>query len=434
MNSFQTILVSVFLAFFVFAVLIFSGLLKIGGSSSTTTGLQGKITIWGTFNNPDIFKVFDDMRTDNRDLTIRYVIKKESSYQQDLIEAFASGTGPDLFFITPDMVLKNKPYVFKIPYTSYPEKTFKDSFIDGADVYTDSEGIIGFPFVVDPIVMYYNKDILSNEGISTPPQYWDELFALNSQLTKKKNDGTIMQSMIGLGRYDNVSHAKDILATLLMQSGNNIVAKNGSGYTTILNENPQALPTSPIESILNFFITFSNPTSDAYSWNRALPNSIDMFTGGKLAFYLGRASELFKIQSVNPNLSFDVAPILQTKGTNLKRTYGNIYAVAVNKKSTNPTTAFSVAGLISTGDTAKNLAISASLPPASRALLKDKPTDPYLFTFFNSAIIARSWIDPQPVTTNTIFGELIQNILSNKLSMSDAINKAQSQIESLIQN
>ena len=317
-----------FLAFFVFAVLIFSGLLKIGGSSSTTTGLQGKITIWGTFNNPDIFKVFDDMRTDNRDLTIRYVIKKESSYQQDLIEAFASGTGPDLFFITPDMVLKNKPYVFKIPYTSYPEKTFKDSFIDGADVYTDSEGIIGFPFVVDPIVMYYNKDILSNEGISTPPQYWDELFALNSQLTKKKNDGTIMQSMIGLGRYDNVSHAKDILATLLMQSGNNIVAKNGSGYTTILNENPQALPTSPIESILNFFITFSNPTSDAYSWNRALPNSIDMFTGGKLAFYLGRASELFKIQSVNPNLSFDVAPILQTKGTNLKRTYGNIYAVA----------------------------------------------------------------------------------------------------------
>jgi ABC-type glycerol-3-phosphate transport system substrate-binding protein len=243
-----------------------------------------------------------------------------------------------------------------------------------------------------------------------------------------------MQSMIGLGRYDNVSHAKDILATLLMQSGNNIVAKNGSGYTTILNENPQALPTSPIESILNFFITFSNPTSDAYSWNRALPNSIDMFTGGKLAFYLGRASELFKIQSVNPNLSFDVAPILQTKGTNLKRTYGNIYAVAVNKKSTNPTTAFSVAGLISTGDTAKNLAISASLPPASRALLKDKPTDPYLFTFFNSAIIARSWIDPQPVTTNTIFGELIQNILSNKLSMSDAINKAQSQIESLIQN
>lgn len=434
MNSFQTILVSVFLAFFVFAVLIFSGLLKIGGSSLSTTGLQGKITIWGTFNNPDIFKVFDDLRTDNRDLTIRYVIKKESTYQQDLIEAFASGTGPDLFFMTPDMILKNKSYIFKIPYASYPEKTFKDSFIDGADVFTDSEGIIGFPFVVDPMVMYYNKDILSNEGLSTPPQTWDELFTLNSQLTKKKNDGTILQSMIGLGRYDNVSHAKDILATLMMQSGNNIVVKNGTGYSSILNDNSQALAISPVESILNFFITFSNPTSDAYSWNRALPNSIDLFTGGKLALYLGRASELFKIQSVNPNLSFDVAPILQTKGTNLKRTYGNIYAVAVNKKSTNPTTAFSVAGIVSSGDTAKNLAIAVSLPPASRALLKEKPTNPYLFTFWSSAIITRSWVDPEPSVTNSIFGELIQNILSNKLTMSDAVGKAQSQIESLIQN
>ncbi len=434
MNSFQTILVSVFLAFFVFAVLIFSGLLKLGGSSSSTTGLQGKITIWGTFNNPDIFKVFDDLRTDNRDLTIRYVIKKESTYQQDLIEAFASGTGPDLFFMTPDMILKNKSYIFKIPYASYPEKTFKDSFIDGADVFIDSEGIIGFPFVVDPMVMYYNKDILSNEGLSTPPQTWDELFTLNSQLTKKKNDGTILQSMIGLGRYDNISHAKDILATLMMQSGNNIVVKNGTGYSSILNDNSQALAISPVESILNFFINFSNPTSDAYSWNRALPNSIDLFTGGKLALYLGRASELFKIQSVNPNLSFDVAPILQTKGTNLKRTYGNIYAVAVNKKSTNPTTAFSVAGIVSSGDTAKNLAIAVSLPPASRALLKEKPTNPYLFTFWSSAIITRSWVDPEPNATNSIFGELIQNILSNKLTMSDAVGKAQSQIESLIQN
>lgn len=434
MNSFQTILVSVFLAFFVFAVLIFSGLLKLGGSSSSTTGLQGKITIWGTFNNPDIFKVFDDLRTDNRDLTIRYVIKKESTYQQDLIEAFASGTGPDLFFMTPDMILKNKSYIFKIPYASYPEKTFKDSFIDGADVFIDSEGIIGFPFVVDPMVMYYNKDILSNEGLSTPPQTWDELFTLNSQLTKKKNDGTILQSMIGLGRYDNISHAKDILATLMMQSGNNIVVKNGTGYSSILNDNSQALAISPVESILNFFINFSNPTSDAYSWNRALPDSIDLFTGGKLALYLGRASELFKIQSVNPNLSFDVAPILQTKGTNLKRTYGNIYAVAVNKKSTNPTTAFSVAGIVSSGDTAKNLAIAVSLPPASRALLKEKPTNPYLFTFWSSAIITRSWVDPEPNATNSIFGELIQNILSNKLTMSDAVGKAQSQIESLIQN
>ncbi len=432
MNNFQTILVAIFLAFFVFAVLIFSGILKIGGTSNKANTPQGKIVIWGTFNDPNIFKVFDDTRDANKELTISYVIKKESDYQQDLIEAFATGKGPDLFFITPDMVQKDSDFIYKIPYASYPEKTFRDSFIDGSSVYLDNDGVIGFPVVVDPIVLYYNKDILSNEGIVQPPQYWDELFNLVSQLTKKKDDGTILQSMIALGRFDNITHAKDILATLLLQNGNPIIASNGKGgYTSVLSDNSSSKPTSSIEAVLNFFTEFSNPTLPAYSWNRALPNSIDAFTGGKSAFYIGSASELFKIQSVNPNLSFDVTQALQTRGTNTKRTYGKIYALAVNKKSSNLTTAFSVAGILTTGDSAKNLAIAVSLPPASKALLADKPTDPYLFTFFNSAIITRTWLDPDSVGSDSVFSELIQNIISNKLSLDNAISKAQTQLEFL---
>jgi len=431
MNNFQTILVAVFLAFFVFAVLIFSGLLKIGGTSSSTDTPAGKIVIWGTFNNPDVYKVFDETRDTNRDLTISYVIKKESTYEQALLEAFASGTGPDLFFLSPEMVQKNSNFIYKIPFTSYPEKTFKDAFIDGASVYLASDGVIGFPIVVDPMVMYYNKDILSNEGIAGLPQYWDELFSLASKLTKKKDDGTILQSMIALGRFDNITHAKDILATLLIQNGNPIVKTTSTGYLPVLNDNSAALAVSPVESVLNFFTEFSNPTLPVYSWNRALPNSIDTFTGGRSAFYLGSASELFKIESVNPNLSFDVTQMLQTRGTNAKRTYGKIYALAVNKKSTNLTAAFGVAGLLTSGDPAKKFAVAVSLPPASRALLTDRPTDPYLFTFFNSAVISRTWLDPDTKGSDAVFSELIQNILSSKLSMGDSINKAQNQLEFL---
>ena len=430
MNNFQTILVAIFLAFFVFAVLIFSGVLKIGDSSTSSGTPVGKVVIWGTFDNtPQFSKVFQDALSANRDLTITYVKKSESTYQQSLIEAFASGTGPDLFFITPDMVQKFDDFVYKIPYTSYAEKTFKDAFIDGANVYLASDGVLAFPIAVDPMVLYYNKDIFANEGIVSPPEYWDQLFDLSKRLTKKKDDGTVLQSMIALGRYDNVNYAKDILATLLLQSNNPIVSVTSAGYTPVLNENTSALPVPPVEQILNFFVEFSNPSNTAYSWNRSLPNSLDMFTGGKLAMYLGHASELFNIESINPNLSFDVAQILQTKGTNVKRTYGNIHAIAVNKKSANLTTAFGVAGMMSTGDMAKNLSVALSLPPASRALLASKPTDPYLFTFFNSAIITRTWLDPNKVASNNIFAELIQNILSNKLSVPDAVNKTQGQLE-----
>jgi ABC-type glycerol-3-phosphate transport system substrate-binding protein len=432
MNNLQTILVAVFLSFFVFAVLIFSGLIKLGGSSNNqATAPVGKVIVWGTFASADLAHAFDSITEANRDLNISYVQKSITTYQQSLIEAFANGTGPDVFFITPDMVIKNSSFIYTIPYASYPQKTFSNSFIDGASVYLSPNGILGFPVVADPMVLYYNKDLLTNEGIAQPPKYWDELFDLNPRLTKSKNDGTILQSMIALGRFDNVNHAKDILATLLLQSNNSIVTRTDTGYTPTLSGNSSISPLQS-DNIFSFFVEFSNPSDGGYSYNSALPNSLDMFTGGKLVMYLGRASELFKIQSTNPNLSFDVNEIMQTRNTNIKRTDGTIYAVAINKSSKNLTSAFGFAGLLATGDNAKNFAAAVSLPPTLKSLLAVKPESPYMFTFFDSALFTRSWLDPDTKATDGVFGELIQNILSNKLSVSDALSKAQNQLELLV--
>ena len=437
MSNFQTILVAIFLAFFVFAVLIFSGIIKIGGSGGSST-LQGKVVIWGTFPSSAITNVVDDINTNNEELNVIYVKKDLSAYQQDLIEAFANGVGPDLFIITPDMIQKNNNFIYKIPYASYSDKTFRNTFIDGADIYLDSEGVIGFPIIVDPLVLYYNKDILSNEGMVFPPQSWDELFNLNPSLTKRDNIGTINQSMIALGQYNNVNNVKDILATILIQNNNPIVTRgidvtNKMSYISMLKSNPSNLSISPAEAAIKFFVEFSNPSNIAYSWNRSLPNSLDMFTWGKLAFYIGRASELFNIQSMNPNLSFDVTQIPQIKDSTTKRTYGEIYAVVINKKSSNMASSFGVAGILSAEDNIKNLSVSLSLPSTSRALLSNKPTtNPYLSTFFNSAIIARGWLDPDKNKSNLIFKEMIENTLSNKLSVSESINKAQGQLELLL--
>lgn len=433
MSNFQTILIAIFLAFFVFGVMIFSGIIKIGNNNSNV--VAGKVTIWGTFPSDTISPAINVIK--NRDLSINYSNKNKDTYQQDLIEAFANGKGPDLFIITPDMIRKNNNFIYKTPYASYPEKAFRDLYIDGADIYLDDkDGVIGFPIVVDPLVLYFNKDILSNEGIVSPPKTWDELFTLNSLLTKRESvgGGTINQSMIALGQYSNINNVKDILATLLIQNNNFIVKKGGTfGYTSTLNNNASNSSVSPIESILEFFTAFSSPSNTSYSWNRSLPNSLDMFTSGKLAFYLGYSSELFNIEAANPNLSFDVKEIPQVKDTTSKRTYGEIYAVVINKKSSNIALATSVAKLFSQGDGAKEVSLASSLPPASRILLSNKPSDiPYLYTFFNSALISRSWLDPDDVKSNDIFESLIENILSNKLSKIEAINKAQNQLDLLL--
>lgn len=431
MNNFQSILVAVFLAFFVFGVLLFSGIIKIGGGNTGVDAISGRIVIWGTLPASQVSSLIEGVGGNNASFTVNYREQKADTYEQNLIEAFAKDTGPDLFILTPDMLLENSNFIYKIPYQSLPEKSFRTSYIDGADILLANDGVFGYPLLVDPLVLYYNKDMLSNEGILYPPTSWDELFNLNSKLTKKGSDGTITQSMIALGQYDNVNHSKDILSMLLLQSGNSLVSRTDTGYSMTIKD---SLPggVSPFEQIVNYFLEFSNPSNDSYSWNRSMPDSLDMFTSGKLAFYVGYASELFKIQSINPNLSFDVTTIPQTKGSNIKRTYGEMYTLVASKKSKNLASGLALESLLIAPDFEKSLGVSASLPTANRSLLSEKQANPYLSTFFNEAVIARSWLDPNKEQSDSIFKELIENSLSNKLSVSDAINKAYNQLDLII--
>jgi ABC-type glycerol-3-phosphate transport system substrate-binding protein len=437
MTNFQTILLGIFIGGFVFAVLIFSGLINLDSKETSEIGLSGNIVIWGVLPRSYFTEAMDLMSSKNEGLYLKYVEKKIDTYQTELVEAFAKGVGPDIYIISTDMIKENESFVYKIPYTSYPEKNFKSSYVEGADIYLDGQGVFGFPILSDPLVLYYNNNILSNNSIVNPPKTWDELFDLNIKLTKKDGNGIISQSMIALGSYNNVNHAKDILATLLIQNGNNLIRKEiedvNTVYSSVLRENPLGYSVLPIDATLDFYMIFSNMSSPYYSWNRALPNSLDMFTSGKLAFYIGRASELFKIQSQNPNLSFNVVELPQMKDTNFKRTYAEIYAMVVNKNSVNLSSSVGVAGSFALVDNSRTISTLSSLPPVLRNLLSERPKDnSYLETFFDSVIISRSWLDPNEKKTEVIFRDLIENISSNALGVSDAVNKANSQINLLI--
>jgi ABC-type glycerol-3-phosphate transport system substrate-binding protein len=434
MNNFQTILIAIFLAFFVFGILIFSGVINIGNTKDSKA-ISGEVVIWGTLPSSQVGTLLkNNLIPADDSSSVKYVEQNKDTYQQNLIEAYAKDKGPDLMILTPDMMMRNKNFIYKIPYASYPKQTFINSFIDGADILLSNDGIIGFPLLVDPLVLYYNKDMFLNERILYPPTSWDQLFGLNPQLTKINKDNSISQSMIAFGNYDNVNHAKDILSMLLHQSRNPIMSVDSKNKYRLAFDDKSPDGSYPFEQIVNYFLEFSNISKDSYSWNRSLPNSFDFFTNNKLALYVGYASELFKIQLVNPNLSYNVAMIPQTKGSDVNRTFGQIYTVAVSKKSKNLASSLSVATMISAPEFLKELGIATSLPTASRSLLNEKPEDPTLLTFYNSAIITRSWFDPDDKTTDTIFRELIENSSSNKLTVGEAIKKAYSQLDIIVIN
>ena len=239
--------------------------------------------------------------------------------------------------------------------------------------------------------------------------------------------------MIALGAYTNITNAKDIISMFLIQSGNPITIRKNGQILVDFNQD-KSLSTSINDESIKFFTEFSNPLGSAYSWNRGLIESKNLFTGNNLVFYIGHSSELFDIQDVNPNLSFDVAEILQVRNDNTKRTVGDVYAIAINKNSKNLTGAFGVAYSLSSSKYIDLISKALSLPPALKASLLVNPTDPYLYSFYKTSISLHTWLDPDNEATDEIFARFVENVISGRASISDALNRLQSEIGLLITN
>ncbi len=426
-NLFQVGVIVVFIAAAIFGVLVFSGAIPIGGEDQSLG--QGTVVVWGTFPASLVAPVINDFNNSNETFVVRYVEKSEATFNQELLEALASNQGPDMFFLPDDLVYRYSNKIFPIPYTSYPLNTFKSVFAGAGEVFLTSRGVSAFPMTIDPLMMYYNRSILDANDVIYPPASWDEMVGVVPLLTEKDESNKITKSAVALGHYSNVTHAKDILATMFMQAGNPIVAEEQGTFSSILDSN---VGSYNLPSILKLYTNFADPNNLVYSWNKSFPSSDDAFSAENLAFYFGFSSELKSLINKNPNQNFFVAPFPQIKNSNSKTTGARVTGLAISAFSKNFNTAFTAANLMATGDFAYNFALALNIPPARRDLLAVKGTDAYSPIFFSSALFAKSWPDPSPQDTENIFGGMINSVLSNNMTPTDAVKDADSKMSLLL--
>ena len=365
---------------------------------------------------------------------IRYVPKNPETYESELIESFADGTAPDLFFVDNGSISRFSEQIDPIPYSVMSQKTFLNSYAPAFSLFLSKKGTLAYPFLIDPMVLYYNKTLLVNEGIVNPPTYWDELNTLSEKLTKRDPTGSFVQSTISFGRFENNTHAKDIMSLLLLQVGNPIVGINNDGYyvsTLGTHKTDQGLS---LPAVTTFFTDFASPDKFVYSWNKSLPDATSSFLTERVAFYVGFSSELFALQAKNPNLSLAISEIPQPRGIKTKKTYANLTGIAMSKNSTNKQTAMLAVQTIASPGHSTQIGKILALPPVYASDLK-AATDPalaYQSIFQISALRASSWFDPNKKETNLIFRELSQSILAGGADADGAYEKANSSLEFLL--
>jgi multiple sugar transport system substrate-binding protein len=426
MSKFQIILLSAFVVFIVIGVTAFA---TFKGSSSGSQSLS--VTIWGTLP-ADIFNQYVSKINQSlpEQMSVKYQQETPARFSQDFVKALAVGAGPDAVLIPADIILAQENKLTPIPYATLPQRTFMDTYIQEASIYETSNGILAVPFVVDPLVMYWNRDAFNSAGVATYPRYWDEFDGLVEKLTVKDGNGNIRKSAVALGDFTTVENAREILGTLFMQSGNGITAygTNGALQSAIgLNSSSGVIPA------LQFFTKFVDPTDADYSWNRGMRDSKTAFLSGNLAVYFGFASELADIQAKNPNLNFDVASLPQLRTGGVRADYANLYGFSLVRASSNINAAYQVISILTEPANLSTLSQTMYLPPVRTDLIAQGSTDPYVSIFDQAALIGKTWLDADPAQSEQIFGNLVDSVTSGRENTNQALQDAGNQYNAVLQ-
>ena len=432
MKSFQTIILGIFIAGAIGGVIAFATFSG-GDRGPSYVG----VTMWGTLPQEDINITINEYNVNapkDRKLDVTYRELRDVEFDQALIEALAEGAGPDLVLLPHELIGVHKNKALSIPFVSFPERDFKSRFIESGEAFLLPTGVLGVPVAVDPLVLYWNRTHFTNAGIPLPPSTWDEMHTITQRITTKDEVGNITRSAVALGEFANINNAKDILTTLIMQSGDPITVRNAAGETDVVFGGRFGGIDTPAESALRFFTEFSNPAKSLYSWNRSLPEAREAFLAGDLAMYFGYASEIFALQAENPNLNFDVAPLPQIVDTDRRLGFGRVFGLVAMKASPNSPSAFHASSIMSSPEFVALLGAQTGLPSARRDMLSQAQVeDAFKEVFRNAAIIATNFSDPDPAETYDIFERMTEDVTSGRETITVAVAQAVGSLRLLVE-
>lgn len=426
LSVFQLVVMGVCGALVLVGVVVFATFNRYGGSE------VGSVRIWGTLPQEHMDFLLQSRRgSDASYQNVSYAERPAAGFNAALLNAIASGAAPDLVMLSVEDIAPFADKLQLIPYETVSQSAYQSAFIGEADMFLRPQGILAMPFVLDPLVMYWNTDHFAAAGIATPPKYWDELLAHTPRLTSLSPAKDIQKSAVALGTWNNVSNAKAILSALTMQAGDPIVTVSDGVPTLAYGSKPPQSIEAPAASALRFYTDFADPSKTSYSWNRTKPTSQEAFAAGDLAVYLGFASEYPIIAARNPNLHFAVAVLPQAKGQPTPLTFGRLTGLAIPRGTQNYTGAAIVAQLLSGSEAAQRIAEATGLPPVRRDLIRAVPESAAKTAFMQSALIARGWLDPNPAATNGIFQSMVESVLSGKYEPTEATSVAASALQRL---
>lgn len=409
-----------------FLILGFLGVIPIfksGQETSQGVPQEAILTFWGIDPSENFKGVLENYLNAYKNVRVNYQQIDEKTYENTLLNAWATGKGPDVFMFHRSWVYRQGDKVAPAPETKFSLYNLRQLFPDVIENDFSHQGkIYALPLYLDSLALFYNKDIFNAKGIALTPTTWNDFKNLIKPLTEFDFSRQIKKSAAAIGgSAKSINNAPDFLSLLMLQFGSYIV-------------NPENLKVEFDQKsfeALNFYLQFATPSNPYYTWTDSFGNSIDSFASGDAAMIFNYAKEIPLIKQKNPFLNFSVTSMPQFN-LNQPLNYANYWGLAVSKQSVKQNLAWNFIIFMTTNQTTAEIYVRDSgLPPALRILINKYLTDPNLGTFAKQALSSKSLHQKDYRMFGQSFSNMIESVLSGKQTAPDALDSASNAINSL---
>ena len=325
-----------------------------GTKKAATDANANKIVVW-SFESEDSWKsVIKTFQSKNKGYTVVYQKQVlDAGYENRVLNSILSTGKPDVWAMPNDWVYRHKDKLAPMPdataKTINMDKVYvpaiKESVVFDNKIYALSPS-------AEPLMVYYNpklfestmkvvngatkdKDVQKRNTtlLQTVPTTWSD-FVETSKLLTIKNGSAVTQAGVAMGT-SGITNSADILSLLMLQNETDIVSSDYKQATFNL---PKTTSTGsndiPGKRALEFYTSFSSPSSPNYSWNDSLGSDIDAFGAGKAAMIFGYSSLQNTLLQKYPTFQYKKAfvPQVQVDSTKIKD-FATFNAFGVSKLS-----------------------------------------------------------------------------------------------------
>lgn len=463
------------------AISLFLGAFVLSGCGTASNPYKVNLEVWGLYDDSDAFlEIINQYKKINSHIgEIKYRKFTAESYRSELMEALATGQGPDIFLIHNNWLPSFKNKLEPAPTSITNLQELNNNFPDVvAKDFVDSNKIYAYPLSVDSLALYYNKDLLNAVGISRPPQTWNEFNEASAKMAAINSEGNITRAGAAMGTAKNINRSADILTMLMMQNGVEMTDSGNLSATFdrgVIDANGNSVLAGA--NALNYYTSFARLTVDEnkpnplYTWNLRMPDSVEAFAEGRVGMMINYSWQVTNIKAANPKLNYGVAMLPQI-ASEKPASFANYWAFAVAKNKLSQTTsagqqtaavpnnvrifeaweflryltvnnkgtvhlANAVTGnsadfSIGTFDPAVEYLKKTNKPAARLDMIEAQKADPFLAPFAMSNLIAKTWYQADPDQIEGILMESIDSVNRGAVSVNEALNLAATRVKGVM--